>query len=142
MRAISTILQEAGLLAPGFHIYIENPPWMPLHIEETGIPGPHGFRSISVAHYGEQNGDTMRDPEMIFEMELRGGVYVLSPYYWCNDYVGIEQYSSYRDDDGNAFVLAGLKRSHEQFAALWDESLRSQRFVEAFRRDHKPKLPN
>lgn len=142
MRTVALILQEAGLLHPGFHIHIENPPWMPLDIEEIGTSGPFGFRSISVAHYGHQNGDTMRDPEMLFEMELRGGVYVLSPYYWRNDFVGIEQYSAFRDDESNLFVLAGLKRRHEEFAALWDENLRSQRFFEAFRRTYKPKLPN
>jgi len=63
MHTITTILQEAGPLALGSHIYVENPPWMSLHIELTRIPGPHGLRSISVAHYGHQNGDAMRDPE-------------------------------------------------------------------------------
>ena len=77
---------------------------------------------------------------MLFEMEPRGGVYILSPYYWRNDYVGVEQYSSYRGSDGKAVVLKKLKRSHEQFAALWDENLRSQRFVEAFRLANKQKL--
>jgi hypothetical protein len=48
----------------------------------------------------------MRDPEMPFEMELRGGIYVLSPYYWRNDFVGIEQYSSYRGDEGTRDQIA------------------------------------
>ena len=31
-------------------------------------PGPLGLPGLSVAHYGEQNGDLMRDPEMWFEL--------------------------------------------------------------------------
>jgi hypothetical protein len=39
----------------------------------------------------------MRDPEMLFEMEGAGSELKLWPYYWRNDYLGIEQYSSYRN---------------------------------------------
>ena len=134
MRTIALILQEAGKLPPGFHFRIQNPPWMALSIEETPERGPLGFRAVSVAHYGEQNGDLMRDPEMLFEMELRGGIYVLSPFYWRNDYLGIEQYSRRRDEEGNLLVLARLQRNLESFAELWDNNLRSQGFLEAFRR--------
>jgi hypothetical protein len=142
MRTLALILTEAGILPPGFHFHIDNPPWMPLDIEDIETRGPFGFRSVSVAHYGRQNGDPMRDPEMLFEMELRGGVYRLSPYYWRNDYLGIEQHSRYRDDEGNLLILACLQRRLEQFAGLWDNNLRSQGFVEAFRRSRKPNLPN
>ncbi len=40
---------------------------MTLVIEDTQERGPNGLPAISVAHYGEQNGDLMRDPEMVFE---------------------------------------------------------------------------
>ena len=42
---------------------------------------------LPVTHYGEQNGDLMRDPEMCFE--IRDGE--LDPYFYRNDYVGVEQ---------------------------------------------------
>ena len=44
-----------------------------LVIEATDESGPCGLPAISVAHYGEQNGDLMRDPEMCFELGLAGG---------------------------------------------------------------------
>lgn len=138
MRTVSLMLTEAGKLPPGFHFRIENPPWMTLSIEELAERGPLGFRAISVAHYGEQNGDLMRDPEVLFEMELRGGLYVFTPYYWRNDYVGIEQYSRRRDDEGNLIVLARLQQHLEEFADLWDNNLRSQGFLEASRRSRQP----
>ncbi len=42
-------------LEAGFHIRIENEPWMTLVIEDTQERGPNGLPAISVAHYGEQN---------------------------------------------------------------------------------------
>jgi hypothetical protein len=45
---------------------------MELVIEAMDESGPMGLPSISVAHYGEQNGDAMRDPEMCFELGLAG----------------------------------------------------------------------
>ena len=71
---------------------------MALIIEATPEPGPFGFPAISVAHYGEQNGDLMRDhPEMCFELAKPiGGTLFLDP--WRNDYLGVEQWSrSIRD---------------------------------------------
>ena len=41
---------------------------MALVIEATDESGPCGLPAISVCHYGEQNGDLMRDPEMCFEL--------------------------------------------------------------------------
>jgi hypothetical protein len=132
MRTIAQILMEAGALPPGFHLHIDNPPWMPLDIEEIGISGPNGLPTISVAHYGQQNGDPMRDPEMLFEVRREGNEMPLDPYYWRNDYLGVEQYSSYRDDEQRLFTLDGLKKRHEAFAHVWDRNLRAQGFYEAF----------
>lgn len=134
METVARILSDAGTLEPGFHIHIDNPPWMSLDIEEIGISGPNGLPTISVAHYGQQNGDAMRDPEMLFEMRRDGDEITLSPYYWRNDYLGIEQYSDCRDDQQKLFTLAELKRRHEQFARLWDKNLRAQGYYQAFAR--------
>lgn len=131
MRTLALILMEAGTLDPGFHLHIDNPPWMPLDIEDILISGPNGLPTISVAHYGKQNGDPMRDPEMLFEVRRDGSEFAFDAYYWRNDYLGIEQYSSFRDEE-KLFTLAGLKRQHEQFARTWDSNLRAQGYYEAF----------
>jgi hypothetical protein len=66
MKTVLEIVKAAGKdiasLTP-WHLKIENGSWMPLVIEGIG-PGPDGLPAISVCHYGEQNGDAMRDPEM------------------------------------------------------------------------------
>jgi hypothetical protein len=43
-----------------------------------------GLPAVSVAHYGEQNGDLMRDPEMCFEIGLPiSGKPFLDSYYYA-----------------------------------------------------------
>jgi len=134
MKTILRIIEWAGGYRPTLYLKIDNPPYMALVIEATDESGPCGLPSISVAHYGEQNGDLMRDPEMCFELSnpLHLGFSLVS-YYWRNDYVGIEQYS--RSIQGDHYLFdSRLNAEHENFAALWDRNLRSQGFVEAFDR--------
>ena len=74
----------------------------------------------------------MRDPEMCFEWSkppLCGPELV--PYYWRNDWMGVERYSRYLDGANYVFVPP-LYEEHRKFAALWDRNLRDQRFLEAF----------
>jgi hypothetical protein len=92
MQTILRILKQAGGWHHGLYLKIENPPYMALVIEATDESGPCGLPSISVAHYGEQNGDLMRDPEMCFELGFIEGPH-LSAFYYRNDYVGVEQWS-------------------------------------------------
>ena len=47
MRTLALILMEAGPLPPGFHLHIDNPPWMPLDIEDIEISGPNGLPTVS-----------------------------------------------------------------------------------------------
>jgi hypothetical protein len=130
MKTILDILQKAGGWRPSLYLKIENPPHMDLVIEAIDESGPCGLPALSVAHYGVQNGDAMRDPEMCFELCLRGGAH-LDPFYWRNDYVAVEQWS--RNILGDRYVfLFKLHRQHEQFATAWDNNLRVQGFTEAF----------
>ena len=79
MQTILDIVRKAGGWHPGLYLKIDNSPFMELVIEAVDESGPCGLPAISVAHYGKQNGDAMRDPEMCFEVEADGG---LNPFYW------------------------------------------------------------
>ena len=81
MQTILRILKAAGGWNHGLSLRIDNPPYMSLCIEAVDESGPYGLPGLSVAHYGEQNGDLMRDPEMMFELGLAGGAH-LNPFYW------------------------------------------------------------
>jgi hypothetical protein len=132
MQTILDILKMAGGWNHGLYLRIENPPYMALVIEATDESGPCGLPSLSVCHYGEQNGDAMRDPEMCFELGLAGGAH-LNPFYWRNDYLGIEQWSRFIEGT-NYCYHSQLHEQHETLAKLWDRNLRQQKFAEAFAR--------
>ena len=134
MKTILRILERAGGYRPTLYLKIENPPFMALVIEVTPEPGPTGLPAISIAHYGEQNGDLMRDPEMCFELtNPLGNGWTMMPFHFRNDYMGVEQYSRTRDDKTYTFY-PDLLHQHEQFARMWDRNLRAQGFLEAFER--------
>jgi len=130
MKTILAILHKAGGWRPNLYLKIENPPCMELVIEATDESGPCGLPSLSVAHYGEQNGDLMRDPEMCFELGFARGAH-LNPFYWRNDYVGVEQWSRFIQEDNYCFHTQ-LHAQHERFAKTWDNNLRQQGFDEVF----------
>jgi hypothetical protein len=132
MDTVLRILREAGGWNHGLHLRIENPPYMALVIEAMDESGPCGLPALSVAHYGELNGDAMRDPEMCFELGLAGGPH-LDPFYYRNDYVGVEQWSRFLNEDRYVCHIQ-LHAEQQRFAALWDKNLRQQGFVEAFAR--------
>ena len=130
MKAILQLIEKAGGYRRELYLRVENPPYQPLVIEAIPEPGPLGLRCLSVAHYGEQNGDLMRDPEMCFELGMAGRPH-LSAFYFRNDYLGVEQWS--RDIvRGNSVHLIALHEQHQRFAKTWDNNLRLQGFAEAF----------
>ena len=130
MQTVLELIKRAGGWHPGLYLKIDNPPFMELVIEAMDESGPCGLPAISVAHYGEQNGDAMRDPEMCFELGFAGGPHLLA-FYYRNDYAGIEQWSRYIREGQYVFHIQ-LHREHERVAALWDKNLNAQRFIEAF----------
>jgi hypothetical protein len=85
---------------------------------------------LSVAHYGEQNGDLMRDPEMCFELGLAGGAH-LNPFYFRSDRTQTEEWSRYVYDSDYIYLF-DVHRQHERFAKQWNNNLRSQGFAEVF----------
>jgi hypothetical protein len=134
MKTILQILAAAGGFRRDLYLRIENPPYMTLVIEATPESGPLGAPAISIAHYGEQNGDLMRDPEMCFELTNPVGAgWTMTPYYFRNDFIGVEQVSRTRDEK-NYIFYPDLFHQHESFARTWDRNLRAQGFLEAFER--------
>ncbi len=137
MHTILAIIKMAGGWHPGLNLKIENLPYMPLVIEALDESGPMGLPAISVCHYGEQNGDLMRDPEMCFELGMAGGPH-LDPWCWRNDYVAVEQWSR-NIVRGHYVHLVALHEQHVRFARMWDDNLRLQGFLGAFERQQTPR---
>src|SRR5690349_5579060 len=68
MKNVKAIIDLFGGLASFRHVRLECKGFMPLVVEAIG-PGPRGLPMVSVAHYYEQNGDLMKDPDMVFEVD-------------------------------------------------------------------------
>ena len=140
MQHVQEIIQAHGGLAAvqQNYLHIENPPFMRLVIEVVGPMFPKGSCEVSVAHYGEQNGDAMRDPEITFLVTpTEDGHWQWKPLTFLNDYVGIHQVAAEYDNFGFIRVRdAKLVRELTEFANQWDCNVKQQGFIEAFRREH------
>jgi hypothetical protein len=111
----------------------EVPGFMRLVIEYIGH-GPRGFDMVSVAHYGEQNGDAMRDPEIMFEIAVDAqGEWTWHPVAIQQDYVGSYREAVYVGEDGQVYVRTAEVRDIQAFARVWDANLKAQGFVDAAR---------
>jgi hypothetical protein len=127
MKNIQKIIDLFGGVERFPALKIENEPYMALCIEQIG-PGPHGYPQVSVAHNGEQNGDLMRDPDLVCEV-YPDGQWV--PVSFRNDYVGMEQEVYGENAQGQTTIKPKLLKDLTTFARQWDRTIGEQRFVEA-----------
>ena len=109
--------------------------YMPLSVENIG-QSAEGNRLIAICHYGEQNGDLMRDPEMVFEIHTAAGVAAAEPLSFRNDYMGMMQEIYRYDDSGKkTHVNARLKQDLKSFARTWFQNLKDQGFLSTSNRE-------
>lgn len=125
------------------HISIENEPFTRLAIEVIGGPRVDPVTKVpmwkvSVAHYSEQNGDAMRDPEMCFWVsEYPNYAWVWAPVYFRNDYAAVEQMET------EVMRSTRLMGELASFSRMWDSNLIHQKFVDAYNRSRlQPQPPN
>jgi hypothetical protein len=106
--------------------------YMPLSVEHIG-QSAEGNRLIAISHTGEQNGDLMRDPEMVFEIHAHG---MAEPLSFRNDYMGMMQEVYRYDDSGKkTHVNARLKQDLKSFARTWFKNLKDQGFLSTSNRE-------
>jgi hypothetical protein len=145
MKNVARIIElHGGLVAlESKPIRIESPSsgFMRLCIEHVGT-GPRGMPLISVAHYFEQNGDLMADPDLVFEVNPDEN----GPLSWKTGEwgpVSFTQHSTgtYQEavvvQDGKVMVAPKLISSLKSFARTWDRNIKAQGYVEAFERQRK-----
>ncbi len=120
------LLEE--LLAGARAVRITVRGYLPLSVEEIGT-SRDGHRLVSLCQYGEQNGDLMRDCDLVFLVtDLSDGV-AAEPVSFRNDYLGIVQ-DVYRYDEAGkrTHVVSSLKQDLKEFARAWFVTLREQGF--------------
>ena len=132
MKTIEKIIETRGGVEhlKRSPIKFKNEGYMDLMVEWIGV-GPRGCPLISVAMYYLQNGDPMRDPDLVFEFFPPTGKWM--PVSFRNDGLGIDQVAVWKDGDRlitNGVLVADL----EEFAKTWDRDLGIQGFIEAARK--------
>ena len=99
--------------------------YMPLVIERIGASGD-GRPLIALSHTAVQNGDLMRDPEIVFELHELGA----EPITFRNDFVGVLQDVYEYDDSGRRTrVYLSRKADLRSFARIWFRNIRAQGFL-------------
>ena len=111
--------------------------FMPLVLEQIGenISTPYGNAKLfSLAHYYEQNGDLMRDPEMVFivvdnrieknDLELIG----IYPQMYQQDSLGIYEESVNIEHNKLTTFKKLWQDSHCNFANMWLKNISQQSF--------------
>ena len=103
--------------------------YMPLSVEDIG-QSTDGHRLIAISHYGEQQGDLMRDPEMIVEIHTSASPDMADPLSFRNDDMGLMQEVYRYDDSGKkTHVNTRLKQELTPFAKIWLKNLKDQGFL-------------
>ena len=143
MNSLVSFLQQQGIdfQDPELHArFTAGKSFNPFVVERisTGLAGHpdivSGIVEISVCHYGEQNGDAMRDPEICFLLHEKicgvGNSNIgFYPYYYRNDYAGVEDVYIRKTEDGKhlEFAKAGIS-DLRKFCSTWGRNLRSQNY--------------
>ncbi len=99
--------------------------FMPVIVEHIGEISGYG-KWYSVAHYGELNGDLMRDPDVTF-VEKDGAYYPIS---FRNDYLGIDQEVFTYADDQVTTINYELQHELTDFANGWMRNIKDQQGLE------------
>jgi hypothetical protein len=87
---------------------------------------------VSVAHYSEQNGDAMRDPEITFLVVPAEQGTTWTPITFENSYLGCYQVVASVSSDGLVEARdPALMRDLRDFATQWDRNLKQQGFIAA-----------
>lgn len=101
--------------------------FMDLTIEKTWEQDHEGNPVYSICHYGEQNGDLMRDPEMTVGVNWNEGT--ILPLTFRNDYMGmlLENFV-YRHGELYGYRKHWLHDS-DNFLSTWLDNIKEQGFT-------------
>ena len=104
--------------------------YMPLSVEQIGHDAD-GHALIAMSHTSIQNGDLMRDPEMVFALHQHAEAVMAEPIEFRNDYMGVRQEVFEYDANGHrTHIRPRLKKELLAFARAWFQNLRDQGFFD------------
>lgn len=124
------------------YVKIENDPYMPLSIEvirkskvkseeeyiDPSIKEEEEYMDVAMSHFSIQNGDVMRDPEIVFRMYVNTGS--VTPISFRNDYIGAYEEICTFDKDGS-IENVNIERWQElcELSYMWIKNIQRQWFL-------------
>jgi hypothetical protein len=109
-----------------FHISVENEPYTRLAAEFLYFSDYKGRPVYYIAHYSEQNGNLMADPEIEFAVDE--AEQTIEPVLFCNDYTGSYD-EVYKEVDGQMMYSQRLRVNLDEFLHIWLKNLKQQGFI-------------
>jgi len=100
--------------------------YMPLCIERLGYR-VHGLPVYSMTHYGEQNGDLMRDPDITFTVDQKNGL--IDPLSYQNDYAGTFHEVYDTNENGEEVYRPRWRKDIDDFLKIWTTNIYDQGFT-------------
>ena len=86
--------------------------------------------SVSLCHYGECNGDAMRDPEVVFICYKSDNVWKYAPATFRNDWCGVDE-QDILVKDGRIAFKDDSQRDLVEFCEGWFENIADQQDIAA-----------
>ena len=121
-KLYESMYSEPYMIEKGYAKIKNSEGYMPVVVELVGDIKGYG-KVISIAHYGEQNGDLMADPEMTFTI-VDGKYYPIS---FKNDYVGLyQEVFGYNEDGEPEAIDKKLQSNLTDFANQWMKNIKEQ----------------
>ena len=102
--------------------------YMDLCIEALGYKDHEGRPVYSVAHYGEQNGDLMRDSDVTMGVDREAGT--VEPLTYQNDYIGKfwQVYDNFVDGMPTAYRPV-MRKDLTALLTAWVKNIKAQGFT-------------
>ena len=132
---VEDILKAHGLLEAWqtgkvTSVKLSKPSYMPLVIEQVTTYGPSGSNpAVSVAHYFEQNGDLMRDPEAVFLVSADNTWHTSE---LTQDPVGVYR-CKWFERNGQTYVYRNFDSQVEPLMRMWAANLKAQNWTDTNR---------
>lgn len=99
---------------------------MDLTVENLYTKDCYGNPIYSITHYGKQNGDAMRDPDMTFSFNRQTETII--PLSFQNDYVGLYQ-EVIQERRGKLMYCVSLLKQLDDFLWMWLKNIKDQGFT-------------
>jgi len=98
--------------------------FLPVHVELIGAAG--SWNLYSIAHYGQQNGDAMRDPDVTFYHYKKENIEAVIPSTFRNDYIGKFDEVAIIDENDKIKTAPKALNNLISFCNIWLTNIKNQ----------------